>query len=117
MVPVRRVRVGRGFVAAAPNRCWVADFTHVATWASVVHVVFGVDPFSRRIVGWSAARSRETRLVRDALEMTLWQHDRDEYPRARGELMHHSDAARQYTGQAGRPPGRGRHRGLDRICR
>ncbi|MER6169593.1 IS3 family transposase, partial [Streptomyces violaceorubidus] len=26
-------RVDRDFVASAPNRCWVADFTHVATWA------------------------------------------------------------------------------------
>ncbi|WP_051821331.1 IS3 family transposase [Streptomyces sp. NRRL F-5065] len=56
-------RVDRDFVADAPNRCWVADFTHVATWAGVVYVAFVVDTFSRRIVGWSAATSKETRLV------------------------------------------------------
>ncbi|MFR0355287.1 IS3 family transposase [Streptomyces sediminimaris] len=38
----------RDFVAAAPNRCWVADFTHVKTWAGVVYVAFVVDTFSRR---------------------------------------------------------------------
>lgn len=43
----------RDFVAKAPNRCWVADFTHVKTWAAVVYVAFVVDTFSRRIVGWS----------------------------------------------------------------
>ncbi|WTD00812.1 DDE-type integrase/transposase/recombinase (plasmid) [Streptomyces sp. NBC_01650] len=56
--------VDRDFVAPAPNRCWVADFTHVATFAGVVNVAFVVDTFSRRIVGWSAATSKETRLVR-----------------------------------------------------
>lgn len=90
-------RVERNFVAPAPNRCWVADFTHVATWAGVVYVAFVVDTFSRRIVGWSAAASKETRLVLDALEMGLWQRDRDERPYVRGELIHHSDAGSQYT--------------------
>ncbi|WNI20441.1 IS3 family transposase [Streptomyces sp. ITFR-16] len=87
----------RNFVAAAPNRCWVADFTHVKTWSAVVYVAFVVDTFSRRIVGWSAATSKETRLVLDALDMALWQRDRDEQPHQRGELIHHSDAGSQYT--------------------
>ncbi|WP_405393340.1 IS3 family transposase [Streptomyces sp. NBC_01102] len=85
----------RDFVASAPNRCWVADFTHVATWSGVVYVAFVVDTFSRRIVGWSASTSKETRLVLDALEMALWQRDRDGFPHAQGELIHHSDAGSQ----------------------
>ncbi|MET8134108.1 IS3 family transposase [Streptomyces sp. NPDC005251] len=89
--------VDRDFVAQAPNRCWVADFTHVATFAGVVYVAFVVDTFSRRIVGWSAATSKETRLVLDALEMALWQRDRDQHPYKEGELIHHSDAGSQYT--------------------
>ncbi|MFB7329495.1 DDE-type integrase/transposase/recombinase, partial [Streptomyces sp. NPDC056190] len=84
--------VDRDFVATAPNRCWVADFTHVTTLAGVVYVAFVVDTFSRRIVGWSAATSKETRLVLDALEMALWQRDRDQYPYQPGELIHHSDS-------------------------
>ncbi|MEJ8639987.1 IS3 family transposase [Streptomyces sp. MS2.AVA.5] len=64
--------VDRDFVAPAPNRCWVADFTHVTTFAGVVYIAFVVDTFSRRIVGWSAATSKETRLVLDALDMALW---------------------------------------------
>ncbi|GAA2282330.1 hypothetical protein GCM10010145_61370 [Streptomyces ruber] len=63
--------VDRDFVAGAPNRCWVADFTHVKTWAGVVYVAFVVDTFSRRIVGWSAATVKETVFVLDALEMAL----------------------------------------------
>ncbi|EHM28704.1 putative integrase component [Streptomyces sp. W007] len=87
----------RNFVAPAPNRCLVADFTHVSTWSGVVYVAFVVDTFSRRIVGWSAALSKETRLVLDALDMALWQRDRDEQPHKRGELMRHSDAGSQCT--------------------
>lgn len=89
--------VDRDFVAPAPNRCWVADFTHVAAFAGVVYVAFVVDTFSRRIVGWSAATTKRTRLVLDALEMALWQRDRDGCPPRRGELIHHSDAGSQYT--------------------
>ncbi|WP_189702467.1 IS3 family transposase, partial [Streptomyces chromofuscus] len=89
--------VDRDFVALAPNRCWVADFTHVTTFAGVVYVAFVVDTFSRRIVGWSAAASKETRLVLDALEMALWQRDRDGLTYIRRELIHHSDAGSQYT--------------------
>ncbi|MFD9624200.1 IS3 family transposase [Streptomyces virginiae] len=87
----------RDFVASAPNRCWVADFTHVKTWAGIVYVAFVVDTFSRRIVGWSAATVKETVFVLDALEMALWQRDRDQNPVRPGELIHHSDAGSQYT--------------------
>ncbi|MCX5317762.1 IS3 family transposase [Streptomyces sp. NBC_00154] len=87
--------VDRNFVAAAPNRCWVADFTHVKTWSGVVYIAFVVDTFSRRIVGWSVATTKETQLVLDALEMALWQRDRDQIPYTKGELIHHSDAGSQ----------------------
>ncbi|MEU8653574.1 IS3 family transposase [Streptomyces sp. NPDC048737] len=89
--------VDRDFVAGAPNRCWVADFTHVRTWTGVVYVVFVVDTFSRRIVGWSAATVKETVFVLDALEMALWQRDRDQHPLWPGELIHRSDVGSQCT--------------------
>ncbi|MFJ5680766.1 IS3 family transposase [Streptomyces sp. NPDC093097] len=89
--------VDRDFVAVAPNRCWVADFTHVKTWSGTVYVAFVVDTFSRRLVGWSAAAVKETVFVLDALEMAIWQRDRDQQPVQPGELIHHSDAGSQYT--------------------
>ncbi len=89
--------VERDFVKDAPNRCWVADFTHVKTHSGIVYVAFVVDTFSRRIVGWSAATVKETVFVLDALEMALWQRDRDQRPVMPGELVHHSDAGSQYT--------------------
>jgi putative transposase len=87
--------VNRDFVAAAPNRVWVADFTHVAAFAGVVYVAFVIDTFSRRIVGWSAATNKRTPLVLAAVEMGLWQRDRAGHNRA--GLIHHSDAGSQYT--------------------
>jgi putative transposase len=89
--------VDRDFVAVAPNRCWVADVTHVKTWSATVYVAFVVDTFSRRIVGWSAATVKETIFVLDALETAMWQRDRAQQHVQPGELVHHSDAGSQYT--------------------
>ncbi|MGW3624781.1 hypothetical protein [Streptomyces sp. NPDC000880] len=49
-------------------------------WATTICVAFVVDTFSRRIVGWSAATAKHTELVLAALEMRLWQRDRDGHP-------------------------------------
>jgi putative transposase len=87
--------LNRAFVAPAPNRVWVADFTHVPTHTGVIYVAFVLDTFSRRIVGWSAATTKATGLVLGALEMGLWQRDRTGQDRT--GLIHHSDAGSQYT--------------------
>ena len=42
----------------------------------MVYVAFVVDVFSRAIVGWSAATSKRSKLVLDALDMALWRRDR-----------------------------------------
>jgi putative transposase len=86
--------LNRDFTAPAPNRRWVADFTHVATWAGVVYVAFVVDVFSRAIVGWSAATNKRASLVLNALQMALWRRDRAGQIIHRG-LIHHSDAGSQ----------------------
>ena len=64
--------VQRQFVAAAPNRLWVADLTYVKTHAGWVYVAFIVDIFSRFVVGWQASRSLLTGLALVALEMAVW---------------------------------------------
>ncbi|GAA3598151.1 hypothetical protein GCM10022295_93050 [Streptomyces osmaniensis] len=38
--------------------------------------------------------------VLDALEMAIWQRDRDQHPIQPGELVHHSDAGAQYRASA-----------------
>lgn len=96
-------RLERDFVAKTPNRCWVADFTHVKTWAGVFYIAFVVDTFSRRIVGWSAATVKATVFVLDAVEMAIWQRARDQHPVQPGELIHHSDAGSPNTRVSGSP--------------
>jgi putative transposase len=85
--------VCRDFTATAPNEKWVADFTYCSTWSGIVYVAFITDVYSRRIVGWKAARTMHTSLVLDALNMAAWTR--------RGVsidgVICHSDAGSQYT--------------------
>lgn len=85
--------VGRDFTATRPNEKWVADFTYCSTWSGIVYVAFVIDVFSRRIVGWKAARTMHANLVIDALNMAAW-------VRRGADLdgvICHSDAGSQYT--------------------
>jgi putative transposase len=65
--------VDRAFLAAAPNRLWVADITYLRTWEGWLYLVAVQDVFSRRIVGWSMADHMRAELVTDALQMALAQ--------------------------------------------
>jgi len=87
---------GRQFTRSAPDRLWVADFTYVPTWQGMVCVAFVIDAYSRRILGWRAARSMRTALVLDALDQALWTRQRDGRSSLAG-LIHHTDAGSQYT--------------------
>jgi putative transposase len=85
--------VKRHFAADGPDRLWVADFTYCSTWSGIVYVAFIVDVFSRRIVGWKAARTMHTSLVLDALNMAAW----TRRGVAIDGVVCHSDAGSQYT--------------------
>jgi transposase InsO family protein len=84
--------VARQFTAVRPNQLWVADPTYVVTWRGFVYVVFVIDVFSRRIVGWRASSSLRSDLALDALEQALY--DRPITPAE--PLVHHSDRGVQY---------------------
>ena len=45
----------RDFTAAGPGQLWVADITHVRTWAGWSHLAVTLDAWSRRVVGWAMA--------------------------------------------------------------
>ena len=64
--------VKRDFTAPGPDALWVADFTYCSTWSGIVYVAFIIDVYSRRLVGWKAARSMTAPLVIDALNMAAW---------------------------------------------
>jgi putative transposase len=65
--------VDRAFLAAAPDRLWVADITYLRTWEGWLYLVAVQDVFSRRIVGWATADHMRAELVTDALQMALAQ--------------------------------------------
>ena len=88
--------IGRNFNPLAPNRTWVTDFTYVPTRSGMVYVAFVIDAYSRRILGWRAARSMRTELVLDALEQAVWTRNRHRDQDLSG-LIAHSDAGSQYT--------------------
>jgi putative transposase len=85
--------VERNFVAAAPNRLWVADITYIPTWAGFLYLAVVLDTFSRRIVGWAMETHLRTELVVQALNLALWQ-------RRPAAVIHHSDQGSQYTSLA-----------------
>ena len=84
--------VDRQFVAAAPNRLWVADLTYVKTHTGWVYVAFIIDVFSRAIVGWQISTSLRSDLAIDALEMAIYSRN----GRDLSALIHHSDRGVQY---------------------
>ena len=53
----------RAFVAPAPNRKWIADFTYVWTAEGWLYVAAVIDLFSRRVVGWSMSAAMTALLV------------------------------------------------------
>jgi transposase InsO family protein len=85
--------VKRDFTATGPDQLWVADFTYCSTWSGVIYVAFVVDVYSRRIVGWKAARSMAATLVVDALNMAAWTRRGTDLD----GLICHNDAGSQYT--------------------
>jgi putative transposase len=91
--------VERNFCAPAPNRLWVADFTYVPTWTGFVYVAFVIDAFSRRILGWRAAKSMTTALVLDAVEHAFFIRAQEGNTCLPG-LVAHNDAGSQYTSVA-----------------
>jgi putative transposase len=71
----------------------VADFTYCSTWSGIVYVAFIIDVYSRRLVGWKAARSMTATLVIDALNMAAWTRRHTTLD----GLICHTDAGSQYT--------------------
>ena len=65
--------VDRDFTATGPDQLWVADITHIPTWAGFLYLAVVMDVSSRRIVGWAMATHLRTELVLDALNMALRQ--------------------------------------------
>lgn len=50
---------------------WAGDFTHVRTKNGWLYHAVVIDLFSRKVIGWSFGRSRNTELTKSALQMAL----------------------------------------------
>jgi putative transposase len=83
--------VDRRFLAASPDRLWLADITYLPTREGFLYLSFILDACSRKVVGWSMADHLRTELVTDALRMALWRR------RPPSGVIHHSDRGSQYT--------------------
>lgn len=83
--------VDRCFLAARPDRLWLADITYLPTREGFLYLAFILDACSRKIVGWAMTNHLRAELVTNALEMAIWRRDP-----AFG-LIHHSDHGSQYT--------------------
>lgn len=73
-----------------PNQLWIADITYIRLKAEFVYLAVVLDAFSRKVVGWSLARSLQARLPTSALERAIV--SRQPPP----GLVHHSDQGVQY---------------------
>ena len=92
-------RVRRRFVAGAPNRLWVADFTYCRTRAGWAYTAFVTDVYARKIVGWKVATEMTQKLVTDAINHAIDTRKRSGTTDL-ADLVHHSDAGSQYTAVA-----------------
>jgi len=75
----------RQFMADAPNRKWVADFSYIWTAEGWLYVAVVLDLFSRRVVGWATSDRLKRDLAVEALRRALVA--RNPAP----GLVHHSD--------------------------
>lgn len=80
----------KGLVVTLSNVVWVADLTYVRTDEGFLYVSFLTDKYSRKVVGYHADDTLETKGPLKALEMALGQLPSGAKP------IHHSDRGCQY---------------------
>ncbi len=76
------------------NSCgvqWAGDFTYIRTAKGWLYHAVVMDLYSRKIVGWSFSRQRNTELTKSALKMAL-----DRHPVSAGCICH-SDQGIEYA--------------------
>ncbi|WP_235901883.1 IS3 family transposase [Alcanivorax sediminis] len=63
--------LGAEDVAEGEGQHWAGDFTYVRTGSGWLYHAVVVDLYSRRVVGWSFSRKRNSELTKSALKMAL----------------------------------------------
>jgi putative transposase len=90
-LPIAPNLLKREFVAAAPNRIWLADITCIETDQGWLYLAAVMDLYSRRIVGWAMEDHLRADLPAAALRMAI------SAQRPAAGLIHHSDRGVQYA--------------------
>lgn len=82
--------LAREFRPDGPNQLWVADITYIRILIGFVYLAVILDAWSRRVVGYAAARHMDVRLTLAALQAAI-----DTRQPGPG-CIHHSDRGSQY---------------------
>jgi transposase InsO family protein len=78
--------------ARRPDRIWVGDVTYVRVGQRWRFLAMVMDQYSRRVLGWSLARTRTTALTRAAFDHAI------RHRRPGPGLIFHSDRGNEYVG-------------------
>ena len=89
--PIAPNVLDRKFEPAAANRVWVTDVTYIWTREGWLYLAVMLDLFARRVVGWAASTTNDTRLALVVLE------DAVRARRPAPGLVHHSDRGSPYA--------------------
>ena len=60
--------------AIKPGQHWAGDFTYINTANGYLYYAIVMDLYTRKVIGWSLGRKRNSELTRRALLMALGQH-------------------------------------------
>ena len=90
-LPIAPNLLDRNFIAAAPNKIWLADITYIETDQGWLYLATVMDLYSRRIVGWAMEDHLRADLPLTALRMAI------AVQRPGAGLIHHSDRGVQYA--------------------
>ncbi len=91
--PVACNHLSLDFTPDNPNTSWVADITYIWTLEGWLYLATIMDPYSRRIIGWSLRESLTKGLVIAALNMALKGRNLS------ADLILHSDRGSQYVSE------------------
>src|SRR5213075_2895830 len=69
--PISPNRIGRQFVAPAPNQIWLADLTYIPTGEGWLYLAAILEMHTRKIVGWSMRETLHTEIALEALDMAI----------------------------------------------
>ena len=64
-------RLKREFDVKEKNKAWVSDTTFIRTRQGWLYLATMMDLYSRQIIGWAMSERNDTKLVTDALTMSL----------------------------------------------